>query len=292
MAEKDTSLMTIKEFSALTHTPIDTLKHYDRIDILKPAYVGENRYRYYRPEQALQLTRILFGVRSQTYLADIKKLLSENDLGVTMETYRQIYGNLEERVHELQALQATIANLSYYFDFYKRHSPETLFTAYFPEHFILRSPKLKITSMMGNETNIANKFFLKGFHQNHWPHFFLGALYDENDIRSQDFSAPSYFLKIDHPEHHLPEETSYIAGGHYLCYIYRTHTLALPKAVPLYLNRLKDAKRDITGAILAMDIVNGLLTSRTSDYHTMLFARCAEKASCFTHKKRQPVKTV
>ena len=47
MAEKDTSLMTIKEFSALTHTPIDTLKHYDRIDILKPAYVGKNRYRYY-----------------------------------------------------------------------------------------------------------------------------------------------------------------------------------------------------------------------------------------------------
>ena len=93
MTEKDASLMTIKEFSSLTHTPIDTLKHYDRIDILKPAYVGENRYRYYRPEQALQLTRILFGVRSKTYLADIKKLLSENDLDVTMEMYRRIYSN-------------------------------------------------------------------------------------------------------------------------------------------------------------------------------------------------------
>ena len=142
--------------------------------------------------------------------------------------------------------------------------------------------------MMGNETNIANKFFLKGFHQNHWPHFFLGALYDENDIRNQDFSAPSYFLKIDHPEHHLPEETSYIAGGHYLCYIYRTHTLALPKAVPLYLNRLKEAKKNITGAILAIDIVNGLLTSRTSDYHTMLFARCAEKHRVSRTKKDSP----
>jgi hypothetical protein len=276
MTEKDASLMTIKEFSSLTHTPIDTLKHYDRIDILKPAYVGENRYRYYRPEQALQLTRILFGVRSKTYLADIKKLLSENDLDVTMEMYRRIYSNLEERVHELQSLQATIANLSYYFNFYKQHPPETLFTAYFPEHFILRSPKLKITAAMGNETNIANEFFLKGFHQNHWPHFFLGALYDEHDIRNRDFSMPSYFLKIDHPEHYPSEETSYIAGGHYLCCIYRTHTLTLPKAVPLYLDRIKAAKKNITGAVLAMDIVNGLLTSRISDYHTMLFARCEE----------------
>ena len=291
MAEKDTSLMTIKEFSALTHTPIDTLKHYDRIDILKPAYVGENRYRYYRPEQALQLTRILFGVRSHTYLSDIKKLLSENDLDVTMETYRQIYGNLEERVHELQALQATIANLSYYFDFYKRHAPETLFTAYFPEHFILRSPKLKITSMMGNETNIANKFFLKGFHQNHWPHFFLGALYDENDIRSQDFSAPSYFLKIDHPEHYPAEETIYVPGDNYLCFLYRTHTRRLPEAVFLYLDRINAAKEKIIGSVFSIDIVNGLLTSRISDYHTMLFARCQEESPAASTKKRQPART-
>ena len=291
MTEKDTSLMTIKEFSALTHTPIDTLKHYDRIDILKPAYVGENRYRYYRPEQALQLTRILFGVRSQTYLADIKKLLSENDLDVTMEMYRRIYSNLEERVHELQSLQATIANLSYYFDFYKRHAPETLFTAYFPEHFILRSPKLKITSMMGNETNIANEFFLKGFHHNHWPHFLLGALYDENDVRRRDFTSPSYFLKIDHPEHYPAEETIYVPGDNYLCFLYRTHTRRLPEAVSLYLDRINAAKEKIVGSVFSMDIVNSLLTSRVSDYHTMLFARCQEESPAASTKKRQPART-
>lgn len=66
-------LITIKEFSKLTHTPIDTLKYYDRIDILKPALIGDNRYRYYKPEQAVQLTRIIFGVRSHMLLKDIKK---------------------------------------------------------------------------------------------------------------------------------------------------------------------------------------------------------------------------
>lgn len=291
MPEKDTSLMTIKEFSALTHTPVDTLKHYDRIDILKPAYVGENRYRYYRAEQALQLTRILFGVRSQTYLSDIKKLLSENNPNVTMDKYRQIYSNLEERVQELQALQATIANLSYYFNFYKQHEPETLFTTYFPEYFILRAPKLDIASAVGNETNIANEFFLKGFHHNHWPHFLLGALYDENDVRRRDFTSPSYFLKIDHPEHYPAEETIYVPGDNYLCFLYRTHTRRLPEAVSLYLDRINAAKEKIVGSVFSMDIVNSLLTSRVSDYHTMLFARCQEESPAASTKKRQPART-
>lgn len=291
MPEKDASLMTIKEFSALTHTPVDTLKHYDRIDILKPAYVGENRYRYYRAEQALQLTRILFGVRSQTYLSDIKKLLSENNPNVTMDKYRQIYSNLEERVQELQALQATIANLSYYFNFYKQHEPETLFTTYFPEHFILRSLKLNLTSTVGNETTIANAFFLKGFHRNHWPHFLLGALYDESDVHRRNFTSPSYFLKIDHPEHYPTEEISYVPGGSYLCCLYRTPTHQLPEAVSLYLDRINAVKEKIIGPVFSLDIVNCLLTSRVSDYHTMLFSRCQEESPAASTKKRQPART-
>ena len=41
--------LTIRKFSELTHTSIDTLKHYDAIGLLKPAYIGKNHYRYYLP---------------------------------------------------------------------------------------------------------------------------------------------------------------------------------------------------------------------------------------------------
>lgn len=33
--------LTIRKFSELTHTSIDTLKHYDAIGLLKPAYIGK-----------------------------------------------------------------------------------------------------------------------------------------------------------------------------------------------------------------------------------------------------------
>ena len=101
-------LLTIRQFSELTHTPIDTLKHYDRIDILKPAYTGENKYRYYRPEQALQLTRIIFGVRSKALLSDIKKRIQTDDPQEAIEDYKNIYEHLENSIQELKALQNSI----------------------------------------------------------------------------------------------------------------------------------------------------------------------------------------
>lgn len=33
--------LTIRKFSELTHTTVDTLKHYDEIGLLTPAYIGK-----------------------------------------------------------------------------------------------------------------------------------------------------------------------------------------------------------------------------------------------------------
>ncbi len=55
--------LTIRKFSELTHTSIDTLKHYDAIGLLKPAYIGKNHYRYYLPEQSLILTHFVWKER-------------------------------------------------------------------------------------------------------------------------------------------------------------------------------------------------------------------------------------
>lgn len=45
--------LTSGEFAELCGTTKETLFHYDEIGILKPAWLGENRYRYYTPAQFL-----------------------------------------------------------------------------------------------------------------------------------------------------------------------------------------------------------------------------------------------
>ncbi|QBD75684.1 MerR family transcriptional regulator [Ktedonosporobacter rubrisoli] len=67
-------MFKISEFSKLSQTPMKTLRYYDQIGLLKPAYIDPlNGYRYYSAEQLFPLNRIL----------------AYKDLGLTLEQIRQ-----------------------------------------------------------------------------------------------------------------------------------------------------------------------------------------------------------
>src|SRR5580704_7702573 len=65
----------VKDISKLTHISVQTLHHYDRIDLLKPSVRLPNGYRLYSEKDLLKLQQIIalkfFGFE----LAQIKTLL-------------------------------------------------------------------------------------------------------------------------------------------------------------------------------------------------------------------------
>jgi DNA gyrase inhibitor GyrI len=109
-----------------------------------------------------------------------------------------------------------------------------------------------------------------------WPHYLLGAYYDEDDIRKNDFSAPSYYLKVDYPEQYSLNETKYIPAGNYACFLIKIEGATLPDAVMKFLNCLKNENVKITGKLFVMDVVNSLITSDAEKYCTMLYAKISE----------------
>ena len=46
---------TVKKLAKISGISIRTLRFYDEIGLLKPAYYGDNNYRYYEEEQLLML---------------------------------------------------------------------------------------------------------------------------------------------------------------------------------------------------------------------------------------------
>ena len=50
--------LTVKQLAAVSGVTVRTLHHYDQIGLLKPAYVGENGYRYYEKVQLLRLQQV------------------------------------------------------------------------------------------------------------------------------------------------------------------------------------------------------------------------------------------
>lgn len=270
---KNNNLLTIKKFSILTKTSIDTLKHYDRIGILRPAVVGENLYRYYLPEQALTLTRILFGVRAGISLKQIKAMIEGSSPQETISAYDNIFSRLDEEIRQLQALQNTIRNLRYYYQLAVNNPPYTIFSHYFPEWYMIQSPKLKIGSQYeSSASNIANDLFVKGFYKNYWPHYQLGACFSEKDFQNKSFKETTYFLKVDYPEQYSMDEIKFVPAGNYICYITQVQGKNLPKSLNMYRQALQKSSISIEGYIFALDIINNMLTADTQKYLTLLFA--------------------
>ncbi|WP_174852537.1 MerR family transcriptional regulator [Streptococcus suis] len=71
---------TVKQVSQLTGLTVRTLHHYDQIDLLKPAFVAENGYRYYNQENLARLQEILLFRELEFPLKDIQQLLDVTEV--------------------------------------------------------------------------------------------------------------------------------------------------------------------------------------------------------------------
>lgn len=98
---------TVKNASELSGVTVRTLRWYDEIGLLKPAYYGENNYRYYEEEQLLKLQQILFFRGLGFRLDDIQRILSSSDFdqSKTLLDHRK---SLKQRLNQTEQLIKTI----------------------------------------------------------------------------------------------------------------------------------------------------------------------------------------
>ena len=74
---------TVKKLAKLSGVSIRTLRFYDDIGLLKPAYYGDNKYRYYEEKQLLMLQQILFFRELGFSLVDIQRIIDSSDFDKT-----------------------------------------------------------------------------------------------------------------------------------------------------------------------------------------------------------------
>ena len=72
-------LMNIGELSALSHVSIRTLRHYDKIGLLRPSHITEAGYRQYDDAALQRLHTILLFRELEFPLADIQRILDNPD---------------------------------------------------------------------------------------------------------------------------------------------------------------------------------------------------------------------
>lgn len=112
--ENNDMTYTVKKLAKLSGVSIRTLRFYDDIGLLKPAYVGDNHYRYYEQEQVLLLQQILFYRELNFSLDDIQRIISCDDFNKidALISHKHILTqNLDRTKKLIKTIDQTIAHL-------------------------------------------------------------------------------------------------------------------------------------------------------------------------------------
>ncbi len=124
--------ITVKELSKLSGTSVRTLHFYDEINLLKPAFVGDNGYRYYKEPQLMILQQILFFKELGLELKDIQVLMKQGDSDrlKTLMSHRDLVMQKSRRMKTLiQTIDKTIKHL----EGDRKMKNEELFEGFIPE---------------------------------------------------------------------------------------------------------------------------------------------------------------
>lgn len=105
---------TVNKLAKLSGVSARTLRFYDEIDLLKPACVGDNNYRYYEEEQLLMLQQILFYRELDFPLVEIQRIMRSDHFNKieALESHKRILIKKLDRTNQMiQTIDKTILHL-------------------------------------------------------------------------------------------------------------------------------------------------------------------------------------
>ena len=98
-------MMTIKEFASLCNCNTQTLRYYDKIDLLKPVKVDQwSGYRYYEKSQAIDFIKIKNLQAADFTIEEIKGLLTMTDQQV-YEAFDRKLAEQEQKLERIRKIQ-------------------------------------------------------------------------------------------------------------------------------------------------------------------------------------------
>ncbi|MBA3816469.1 MAG: MerR family transcriptional regulator [Parachlamydiaceae bacterium] len=105
---------TVNKLAKMSGVSIRTLRFYDQIGLLKPAYHGDNGYRFYEEEQLLMLQQILFFRELGFELKKIQEILERSDFDriAALHSHKKVLKKDAERIKSLiETIDKTVKHL-------------------------------------------------------------------------------------------------------------------------------------------------------------------------------------
>ncbi len=191
---------SIGEAAKAVHTTTETLRHYDRIGLVKPSKKDEwTNYRYYTEQDIVRLNTVRALQLMDLSLKEIKKVLEYDDLEKIVAFLSQAEKKADEKIAALQYSKSKIqlAKADYEKKLQMRNHPNGIFIKDSPERVILLSDTLEVPTL-DNLWNYLSHFYDKVTPALKEQFSFedLAGIYTENGI-SRLFAVCIRYADID-----------------------------------------------------------------------------------------------
>ena len=121
MPEKNYKIKYYKigEISRLYKISSDILRHYDKIGLVSPDFIGENGYRYYSKKQIWKLNNIRNLRNIGVGLEDIKEFLDERNVSSANDIIEFQLEKIEDKIKKLEELKEELTSKLENIEFFK-----------------------------------------------------------------------------------------------------------------------------------------------------------------------------
>jgi len=203
---------SIGEAAKAVQATSETLRHYDRIGLVKPSKKDEwTNYRYYTKQDIVRLNTVRALQLMDLPLQEIKRVLEYDDLEKTVDFLIQAEIKVDEKIAALQSSKSKIqaAKAAYEMKLREQKNPGGMFIQELPRRVILLSDTLEAPSV-DNLWNYLSHFYEKVTPALKEQFAFedLAGIYTENEL-SRLFAVCVRHAEIDGLKS-LPD-------GKYLC---------------------------------------------------------------------------
>ena len=210
--QKNKKFFSISQTAKIANVTAETLRHYDRIGLVKPCKVDEwTGYRYYSQREIVLLNTIKALRCMDMSLEEIKNILSYDDFNKIVNALKRAERNADEKISELNSAKEKIGRARMYYEEKLNESQpaEGYFLKDFPERAILLSDSMA-SPTLDNLWNYHRHFYAQlpeGLRE-HFAFEDMAGIY-ERDGRQQLFAVCTRYRQT--------EGLTVLPQGKYLC---------------------------------------------------------------------------
>lgn len=254
----------IGELANIFNISTDTLRYYDKIDLLKPDYNEQNKYRYYSIRKFFLLSRILFLKNLNIPLEEIKLYLENQNSSHLMDLLKNKDQAIDREIERLQNMKLKINSKVSLI-----HEAET----YLNKIRIRRIPERRgvFIDIENVEDDVerkrsftAHESFLK---VSSW--LIEGQIYTAlkmEDVRNRQYEQYQYFIEVLSGEGTLETELKRIPEMIYACLIFSGAYSEIDRAYNQLLEWIHMNAYEVAGDSIEKNILDYGFTSSEDEY--------------------------